>query len=118
MSPSEMDDKHLVNCIRVIERRFIGPVHHCPIYTDMVNEAFERKINLPLPSGLVKIIPRKRSDGASAKVIESIVNMQLDSLEFIKPMEKVRKGARAIKQVKVAKIKVLDIRARRIILED
>lgn len=106
MLPSEMDDKHLVNCIRLLDSRFTNPQESSPLYNAMVMEASDRGIATNT---------RKREE---LEFDKAMAGQQLNSMKFIKRMKKVRKGAEAIKQVKVREVKVVDIRARRIILED
>lgn len=152
--PSEMDDKHLVNCIRLLEKRYTHPQQSAPIYNDMVLTASGRGIAMDATRAEMEVDEQLveqdevdvRLNKAKIKAQQYTINKSLQSREhdFLNEMqaraEKAERSAIAHKAVatrrlntakkarkeklfkdmtknKVA-VKRVDIRQRRIILED
>lgn len=130
--PRQMDDNHLVNCIRLLEKRYINPCESAPIYNDMVLEAGDRGIAVGVVGmsnteqkikrakerqneKMIKWTAAFRASGPPLVFDGAIVDADC-SLTPTKSKKK-SKG-KSIKKIKVVEVRVVDVRARRIILED
>jgi len=134
MLPSEMDDKHLVNCIRLIEARNTFP-KSIAIYNGMVLEASDRGIAMDATRAEIEVDEQlteqdaiDRRNKASLKAMQDITKAKIERSAIAHKAVATRRLNQATKlrkeklfkdmtKNKVA-VKRRDIRQRRIILED
>ncbi len=132
--PREMDDKHLVNCIRLMEKRTPYPFMANPIYADLVEEAHDRGIAIGQTIGQqLTVAARKYNNAAESmarltKWQESMSerNARLSAIAHKAVATRRLNDAKKARKEKLFKkmtkpkvvVRVVDVRARRILLED